>query len=155
MINDEMKLHSIEFMSSYIGQLVVDLETKSKDEEEIIEAIKEIEQNAKQDLDIRFDANITITDTDLYLDELSIGDILLAGNDLVTDEGVMISLGNFTTTQSLLYLLAIKSEMMELVKYLHNDSKIIKTHWSLPISESEFSKKSNLETAYSFLRRYD
>ncbi|MEA2050678.1 MAG: hypothetical protein U9O56_08105 [Campylobacterota bacterium] len=149
----EMKIYYTEFLNDYIGKIIVDIETKAVDEEEVIDALKELSQIAVEELKTRFDTDID--DIDLRAIEIKLNKkSLIFDNDLTTSDGDIIALGKFTTNQTLLFLLAVKNEMIELVRYIRNDSTLVKPHWSLPISEFKYSSKLNLEKSKLFFRRY-
>jgi len=149
----EMKIYYTNFLNDYIGKIIVDIETKAVDEKEVIDALKELSQIAVEELKTTFNTdidNIDLTAIEIKLNKKS----LIFDNELTTSDGDTIALGKFTTNQTLLFLLAVKNEMIELVRYIHNDSTLIKPHWSLPISEFEYSSKLNLEKSKLFFRRY-
>ena len=127
-----------EFRSKYAGKIFVDLESNQIDEIEAVNRLKKFDEIVTDELKSRFD--------DLE-DDFEIFDIIDFDN--IDDCNSISTFAN----DSLLFVYAIKNESMQLLKYLHNDSKHFR-FWSLPISPLEFARKLELGKAVNFLRRY-
>jgi len=129
--------HYFEFRGKYAGNLFIDLEANQIDETEAIDKLKNFNEIVTNELKERFDKAD---------DEFDILDII--DND--SDE---IFTCNKFSNENLLFLYAIKSESIDLLRYLHNESNHFK-FWSLPISPLEYAQRFGLEKAVTFLRRY-
>jgi hypothetical protein len=161
-LKKELQLFYIDFLNRFVGNLIVDLELKRKSEDEIIESLKNLKKIFLIEVKNSFvDAeNLEIDDIELILlDKIKIPKqkVYLPIETLeINDDDLEID--KLFNNQSLLFFLAIKNEMLELVKYIYRDSNssdsVVKPHWTLPISPYEFCKLANYEKLVIFFGRY-
>jgi hypothetical protein len=161
-LKKELQLFYIDFLNEFVGNLIVDLELKRKSEDEIIESLKNLKKIFLIEVKNSFvDAeNLEIDDIELILlDKIKISKqkVYLPIETIEIDNNVLndLKIDKLSNNQSLLFFLAVKNEMLELVRYIYSNSdSVVKPHWTLPISEYEFCKLANYEKLTLFFRRY-
>jgi len=121
-----------EFRSEYAGKLFVDLESNQIDEIEAISRLKKFNEIVTDELKSRFD--------DLE-DDFDITDII----DMEKTENFIES--SQFVNESLVLLYAIRSESIELLKYLYTENEGFSV-WSLSISPLEYAQNNDLKKCY-------
>jgi hypothetical protein len=144
-----IQLHYIEYLSDYLGNLIVDLELDQKSEEEIVNALNEFEAKVKSDIVDKFE---DIDEDELFFEEC-LENVEICDNSL-TIEDETISLDKFTTNSALLYITALKKEKIEVLRCFKN-LNYLKEYWTLPISQTEYCKNLNLEKSLNFVKKYN
>jgi len=148
-MNTEIQLHYIEYLSSYLGNLIVDLELNQKSENEIVNALNEFEAKVKSDIVDKFE---DIDEDELFFEEC-LENVEICDNSL-TIEDETISLDKFTTNSALLYITALKKEKIEILRSFKN-LNYLKEYWTLPILQTEYCKNLNLEKSLNFVKKYN
>jgi len=144
-----IQLHYIEYLSDYLGNLIVDLELDQKSEEEIVNALNEFEAKVKSDIVDKFE---DINEDELFFEEC-LENVEIC-SDSLTIEDETISLDKFTTNSALLYITALKKEKIEVLRCFKN-LNYLKEYWTLPISQTEYCKNLNLEKSLNFVKKYN